>query len=85
MQDAFKVSGAQVAPRELEDVILAHPAGLVADAAVAGVRRPGAGDDRMPRAWVVLSAAGRAEGEAGVVQALDDWVRERLSGYKRLR
>ena len=52
----------QVSPTEIEDVLLAHPEKLVVDACVAGVSGGRTSDERNPRAWVVLSAAGRAQG-----------------------
>lgn len=60
---------------------------------VAGVSGHGRTDDeKVPRAWVVLSAAGRkkdreskAKGEQGVVDALDEWQKESLSKYKWTR
>ena len=41
-------------------------------------------DDRVPRAWVVLSSAGIALGRRKAIEELDAWVRERLSRYKWL-
>lgn len=35
-----------------------------------------------PRAWIVLSAAGRALGEEEVVEKLQTWTQEHLSHYK---
>ncbi|KAG1739566.1 hypothetical protein EDB19DRAFT_1895468 [Suillus lakei] len=42
-------------------------------------------DERIPRAWVVLSPAGATLGEKEVVTRLHAWVQERLSRYKWLR
>ncbi|KAH8118014.1 acetyl-CoA synthetase-like protein [Phellopilus nigrolimitatus] len=85
MKDTLKISGAQVAPAEIERVLLTHPQGLVADVAVAGVPPPNnTRDERIPRAWVVLSESGRAVPEAEVLRVLDAWVREQLSRYKWL-
>ncbi|KAL5526526.1 hypothetical protein ACEPAF_8250 [Sanghuangporus sanghuang] len=84
LKDTLKISGAQVAPAEIEQVLLAHPQGLVLDVAVAGVPDPSSRNDRVPRAWVVLSSAGIALGPNEVIRLLDDWVRERLSRYKWL-
>ncbi|KAA1469624.1 acetyl-CoA synthetase-like protein [Dentipellis sp. KUC8613] len=85
--DILKVSGSQVSPTEIEDVLLQHPERLIADCAVAGVRTAHArlADERVPRAWVVLSAAGRTRGHATVLAALDAWARGRLSKHKWLR
>ncbi|KAI5116270.1 hypothetical protein M0805_007719 [Coniferiporia weirii] len=89
LKDTLKVSGAQVAPAEIERVLLTHPRGLLIDAAVAGVPVPSRGrgsgrDERLPRAWVVLSNAGVSLGKRETVQELDAWVREQLSRYKWL-
>lgn len=75
----------QVSPTELEETLLAHPERLVVDAWVAGVHSSRAAEERVPRAWIVLSAFGAMRGEAEVLHALDTWMRERLSGYKQLR
>ena len=75
----------QVSPVEIENTLLAHPDGLIADATVAGVSGGRTSDEKIPHAWVVLSEAGKKKGEAAVVQALDSWTRMNLSKYKWLR
>ena len=70
---------------EIENTILAHPEKLIIDVAVAGVSGGRTSDERIPRAWVVLSPAGAALGENEVVARLNAWVQERLSRYKWLR
>ncbi|KAG0706739.1 hypothetical protein DFH29DRAFT_980202 [Suillus ampliporus] len=84
-KDTLKISGMQVSPVEIEDTLLSHPNKLITDATVAGVSGGRTSDERIPRAWVVLSPAGVALGEKEVVAQLDAWVRERLSRYKWLR
>jgi len=84
-KDTLKISGAQVSPIEIEHTLLAHPDKLIIDATVAGVSGGRTSDERIPRAWVVLSPAGVALGEKDVVAQLDLWVQERLSRYKWLR
>jgi acyl-CoA synthetase (AMP-forming)/AMP-acid ligase II len=84
-KDTLKVSGMQVAPVEIENTLLAHPDKLVTDVTVAGVSGGRTSDERIPRAWVVLSPAGATLEEKEVVARLDAWVRERLSRYKWLR
>ena len=49
-KELIKVRGFQVAPPELEGVLLSHP--QIVDAAVIGVPSPN-GDDQVPRAYVV--------------------------------
>jgi len=84
-KDTLKISGMQVSPVEIEDTLLAHPGKLIIDVTVAGVTGGRTSDERIPRAWVVLSPAGAALGEKVVVARLDVWVQERLSRYKWLR
>ncbi|KAG2344422.1 acetyl-CoA synthetase-like protein [Suillus weaverae] len=83
--DTLKVSGMQVSPVEIENTILAQPDKLITDVSVAGVSGGRTSDERIPRAWIVLSPAGVALGEKAVIAQLDAWVRERLSRYKWLR
>jgi acyl-CoA synthetase (AMP-forming)/AMP-acid ligase II len=84
-KDTLKVSGMQVSPTEIEETLLQHPERLIIDASVAGVSGGRTADERVPRAWVVLSPNGKALGATEVVARLDAWVRETLSRYKWLR
>ena len=86
-QDTLKISGLQVSPAEIEDVLLAEPTGLVKDVAVAGVLLPGArtSDEMSPRAWIVLSAQGCQLRDEEVRDKLEQWVKTNLSKYKWLR
>ena len=88
----MKISGAQVAPVEIEAALLSHPEKLIEDVVVAGV--PGGGrtsDERVPRAWVVLSDAGRAlssrstRGDVEVLDRLEKWTQSQLSKFKWLK
>ena len=74
VKELIKYKGYQVAPAELEAVLLTHPA--VADAAV--VRRPDALAGEVPKAFVVLRAPASA-------QELMAWVADRVASYKRVR
>uniref|UniRef100_D8PTX2 AMP-dependent synthetase/ligase domain-containing protein n=1 Tax=Schizophyllum commune (strain H4-8 / FGSC 9210) TaxID=578458 RepID=D8PTX2_SCHCM len=96
-KDTLKVSGAQVSPREIEEVLLAirvldaaaAPRGpstnnhpRVLDAAVAGVRGHGrTADERVPRAWVVLEGANRA----AIVDARHAAIVDALHAWTRAR
>ncbi|HTK27992.1 MAG TPA: AMP-binding protein [Vicinamibacterales bacterium] len=72
-KDLIKTSGFQVWPREIEEVLAAHPA--VGEVGVAGVPDPVRGE--VVKAWVVLRAdTGATDGE------LRAFCRERLAGYK---
>lgn len=84
-KDTLKISGVQVSPVEIEGTILAQPDKLVIDVSVAGVSGGRTSDERIPRAWIVLSPAGVALGEKEVVRRLNAWVQERLSRFKWLR
>ena len=75
----------QVSPTEIEETLLRHPEGLVVDVSVAGVSGGRTADERVPRAWVVLSASGGSLSAAEVAARLDTWVRDTLSRYKWLR
>ncbi|MGV0050612.1 class I adenylate-forming enzyme family protein [Mycobacterium colombiense] len=75
VKDVFKVSGFQVSPVEVEQVLAAHPA--VAEAAV--VSRS---DDRTGEAAVAFVVA---RSPALTAELLHDWVRTRLATYKRPR
>jgi acyl-CoA synthetase (AMP-forming)/AMP-acid ligase II len=73
-KELIKYKGYQVAPAELEAVLLTHPA--VADVAV--VRRPDAQTGEVPKAFVVLQAPASA-------QELMAWVAGSVASYKRVR
>ncbi|KAI6006469.1 hypothetical protein EDC04DRAFT_2782273 [Pisolithus marmoratus] len=84
-KDTLKVSGMQVSPMEIEKTILSHPDKLVDDVTVAGVSGGRTSDERVPRAWIVLSPEGKALGCSRAMQRTEDWVRTCLSRYKWLR
>ena len=77
LQELIKVRGFQVAPPELEAVLLGHPE--VVDAAVIGVRYPGI-EDEHPMAYVVA----RNKANPPTPQALKDFLAARLIKYKWL-
>ena len=72
-KDMLKTSGFQVWPREIEEVLAAHPA--VQEASVAGV--PDAAKGEVPKAWVVLRA-----GQHASEDQLRAYCREKLAPYK---
>ncbi|OFW50691.1 MAG: AMP-dependent synthetase [Acidobacteria bacterium RIFCSPLOWO2_12_FULL_68_19] len=72
-KDMLKTSGFQVWPREIEEVLSAHPA--VMEASVAGIPHPLKGE--VPKAWVVLEA-----GQSATEDELRAFCRERLAPYK---
>ena len=73
LKELIKVSGFQVAPAELEAVLVSHPA--IADACVAGIPDEHTGE--RPKAWVVVSGPFDAS-------RLYDYVEERVAPYKKL-
>jgi long-chain acyl-CoA synthetase len=72
-KDMLKTSGFQVWPREIEEVLAAHPA--VQEVSVAGI--PDALKGEVPKAWVVLKA-----GAAATEEELRAYSREQLAPYK---
>ncbi|KAH7885512.1 hypothetical protein F5I97DRAFT_1810218 [Phlebopus sp. FC_14] len=84
-KDTLKISGMQVSPMEIENTLLSHPGKLIIDVSVAGVSGGRTSDERLPRAWIVLSHAGKELGAAETIARLDAWVRESLSRYKWLK
>ena len=74
-----------MSPVEIENTLLAHPDKLIVDASVAGISGGRISDEKIPRAWVVLSEVGKQKGETAVVEELDAWTKKNLSKYKRLR
>ena len=72
-KDMMKTSGFQVWPREIEEVLAAHPA--VMEVSIAGV--PDAAKGEVPRAWVVLKA-----GQSATEEELRAYCRQRLAPYK---
>ena len=85
IQDTLKVSGIQVSPTEIEEVLMAHPKKLIVDVSVAGVSGGRTDDEKVPRAWIVLSKAGEALGASEAIRELEVWYQTSLSRYKWLR
>jgi acyl-coenzyme A synthetase/AMP-(fatty) acid ligase len=78
LKDLIKVSAYQVAPAELEALLLTHPA--VADAAVIG--RPDEARGEVPVAVVVPRDEAPGQVDGGEII---DWVAERVAPHKRIR
>jgi acyl-CoA synthetase (AMP-forming)/AMP-acid ligase II len=74
VKELIKYKGFQVAPAELEAVLLTHPA--VADAAVIPLRNDEAGE--VPKAFVV------SKGEVTVAELMD-YVAQRVAPHKKIR
>lgn len=75
-KELIKVRGFQVAPGEVEGVLLAHPG--ITDVAVIGIPTADVGSEA-PRAYVI-----RRDGVSVEEKDVHAWVQERLAKYKRL-
>ena len=78
MKELIKVRAYQVAPAELEALLLTHP--LISDAAVIPV--PDELSGQLPRAYVVLK--NDVQQEDTLEEDMKEWVKERVVAYKRL-
>ena len=78
-KELIKYKGLQVAPAELEALLLTHPA--VLDVAV--VRRPDEEAGEVPKAFVVLKADEASKATTG--EAIMAWVAQRVAPHKRVR
>lgn len=76
LKELIKVSGLQVAPAELEAVLLTHPA--VADAGVVGVQESFDAQE-YPRAYVQLQSKGAASSEE-----IEEWIKSKVAKHKYL-
>jgi 4-coumarate--CoA ligase len=71
----IKYKGNQVAPAELEGLLLSHPG--IADAAV--IAYPGEEGNELPRAYVVK------KDQTLKAKDVQDWIAARVNPYKKLR
>ncbi len=76
MKELNKFKGFQVAPAELEALLLTHP--KIADVAVIGVPDDAAGE--VPKAFVVATA-----GDTVTIEEIQALVSEHLVSYKQIR
>ncbi len=80
VKELIKYNGFQVAPAQLEGLLLAHPA--VNDVAVIGIYSRERATE-LPRAYVV-PAAGYA-GASELEKEISEWLAKKVAPYKRLR
>jgi long-chain acyl-CoA synthetase len=73
IKELIKVSGFQVWPREIEEIILKYPG--INDAAVAGIKSPETGE--RPKAWIILN-----ENSTVDLKELKDFCKKYLADYK---
>jgi acyl-CoA synthetase (AMP-forming)/AMP-acid ligase II len=78
LKELIKTNGRQVAPAELEALLLEHPA--IADAAVIAAPDEKAGE--VPKAFVVLKAQSTGD---DMDQVIIDFIAARVAPYKRIR
>eukprot|EP00088_Acartia_fossae_P013404 TRINITY_DN17020_c0_g1_i3.p1 TRINITY_DN17020_c0_g1~~TRINITY_DN17020_c0_g1_i3.p1 ORF type:complete len:304 (+),score=86.39 TRINITY_DN17020_c0_g1_i3:3-914(+) len=81
LKELIKYKGWQIAPAELEDIILTH--GSVADCGVLGVQAEQDGDGEVPRAFIVLKPGHAANDQLKL--DIDNLIEEKLASYKKLR
>lgn len=79
IKEMIKVRGQQVAPAELEDLLLGHE--LVEDCAVIGIKDNYSGE--LPKGFVVLKDRTLEGADTGL--RLLKYIQERVVGYKRIR
>lgn len=82
MKDLIKYKGFQVAPSEIESILIQHP--LVREAAVIGVFSADEATE-VPRGFVSLKDVIKSEQRAWVSNSTDKFLAERIFNYKRLR
>jgi acyl-CoA synthetase (AMP-forming)/AMP-acid ligase II len=80
LKELIKYNGFQVAPAELEALLIQHPA--VADVAVVGVYVESRVTE-LPRAYIVVTAG--YKGDEKLEEELHKWFNERVAPHKKLR
>ena len=65
--------------------MLAQPDRLIDEVVVAGVSGGRTSDEKVPRAWIVLSKSGRREGATRTIKVLEEWSQRNLTKQKWLR
>ncbi|KAJ2676039.1 hypothetical protein IWW42_000708 [Coemansia sp. RSA 1085] len=81
-KELIKFNGFQVAPAELEGILLQHP--LIRDCAVVGTfcsKR----QTELPRAFLVLNQDGKLLDKNMIAQQIIEWINPKVAYYKRLR
>ncbi len=76
LKEVFKCNGNQIAPAELEAVLLKHP--LIADAAIIPIPHDTAGE--VPKAFVVVKA-----GETLTQAGISSWLADQVADFKRIK
>lgn len=81
-KDLIKYKGFQIAPDELEQILLSHEA--IADVSVVGIQE-GKGKGEIPRAYIVLQASLPLNWEQEAAERIIVWLDSKVAPYKRLR
>ena len=81
LKELIKVRGYQVAPAELESLLLTHPD--ILDAAVIPVPDEYSGE--LPRAYIVLESNCSDNDETQMAESIQKWIKEKVSSYKQLK
>ncbi|EKM53608.1 uncharacterized protein PHACADRAFT_260046 [Phanerochaete carnosa HHB-10118-sp] len=81
-KELIKYKGFQVAPAELEGVLLEHP--NIVDAGVVGIMSEAEATE-LPRAYVVHTAKLASEDREAFALSVGEWIRDRVASHKRLR
>ena len=63
-------------------MLLAQPDRLIDEVVVAGVSGGRTSDEKVPRAWIVLSKAERREGATRTIKVLEEWSQRNLTKQK---
>lgn len=82
VKELIKYKGFQVAPVELESILLQCP--YVVDAGVFGIYDESQATE-IPRAFVVIADQYKNENHTNIEKKVQDWVNERVANHKRLR
>ena len=84
LKDVLKVSDHPVSPSWNENILLSEPQGLIVDVCVAGVSSKVNSQEKLPRAWIVLSEKGKKFGVENTIRELRKWHENNLNHYNRL-
>ena len=84
LKDVLKVFDHPVSPSWNENILLSEPQGLIVDVCVAGVSSEVDSQEKLPRAWVVLSEKGKRFGVENTIRELKKWHENNLNHYNRL-
>jgi OPC-8:0 CoA ligase-1 len=76
LKEVFKCNGNQIAPAELEAILLKHP--HIADAAIVPIPHDTAGE--VPKAFVVVKT-----GETLSKQSISSWLSDQVADFKRIK